>query len=54
MPVLSTVGLVEVHHDPLRFRIRLAGTGWRETLGFEATGVWLQDWPHPLQKFAPT
>jgi hypothetical protein len=50
--VLSTVGLVEVHREPLRFRVRLAGTGWRETLGFEATGLWLHDWPQPMQRFA--
>ena len=49
--VLSTVGLIEVHYEPLRFRIRLAGTGWRDTLGFEATGLWLHDWPQPMQKF---
>jgi len=49
--ILSSVGLVEVHHQPLRFRVRLAGTGWRETLGFEATGLWLHDWPHQMQKF---
>jgi hypothetical protein len=49
--ILATVGLVEVHHQPLRFRMRLAGTGWRETLGFEATGLWLHDWPHPTQRF---
>ena len=50
--VLPTVGLIEVHQEPLRFRFRLAGTGWRDTLGFEATGLWLHDWPHPMQKFA--
>jgi hypothetical protein len=52
VPVLATVGLVEVHREPLRFRVRLAGTAWRDTLGFEATGLWLHDWPHPMQKFA--
>jgi hypothetical protein len=50
LPILSTMGLIEVHYAPLRFRIRLAGTGWRETLGFEATGLWLHDWPSAFQK----
>jgi len=49
-PILSTMGLIEVHYEPLRFRIRLAGTGWRDTLGFEATGLWLHDWPSAFQK----
>jgi hypothetical protein len=48
--ILASVGLVEVHREPLRFRIRLAGTAWRETLGFEATGLWLHDWPNPVQR----
>jgi hypothetical protein len=48
--VLPNVGLIEVHRDPLRFRIRLAGTGWRSDLGFEPTGMWLDDWPHATQK----
>jgi len=49
-PILPSVGLVEVHHDPLRFRIRLAGTDWRRTIGFEATGLWLDQWPNPVQR----
>jgi hypothetical protein len=48
--VLPRVGLVEVHRDPLRFRIRLAGTSWRSDLGFEPTGMWLDDWPHATQR----
>jgi hypothetical protein len=49
-PLLPTVGLIDVHHAPLRFRIRLAGTGWRQSLDFEATGLWLDDWPNPVQQ----
>jgi hypothetical protein len=49
-PLLSSIGLVDVHHAPLRFRIRLAGTSWRQSLDFEATGLWLDDWPNPVQK----
>ena len=49
-PLLPSIGLVEVHYEPLRFRIRLAGTDWRRTLGFEATGLWLDQWPNPVQR----
>jgi hypothetical protein len=49
--VLSRVGLIEVHREPVvRYRIRLAGTNWRNDLGFEATGMWLDEWPHETQK----
>jgi hypothetical protein len=47
--VLPRVGLIDVHHDPLRFRMRLAGTNWREGLGFDPTGLWLDEWPHERQ-----
>lgn len=49
-PILPSVGLVEVHYEPLRFRIRLAGTDWRRSVGFEATGMWLDQWPNPVQR----
>jgi len=48
--VLPNVGLIEVHGEPPRFRVRLAGTGWRTDLGFEPTGMWLEDWPHVTQR----
>jgi hypothetical protein len=48
--VLPTIGLIEVHRAPLRFRVRLAGTSWRQMLNFEPTGLWLEEWPNPIQK----
>ncbi|HTH98602.1 MAG TPA: PAS domain-containing protein [Stellaceae bacterium] len=48
--LLPRVALFDVHYDPLRFRMRLAGTNWRRDLGFEPTGMWLDDWPHEGQR----
>ena len=47
--VLPFVALIEVHPQ-LRFRHRLVGTGYRDALGFEATGLWTEDWPNPNQR----
>jgi hypothetical protein len=48
--VLPLIGLIEVHQPPLRFRHRLVGTGYRDALGFEATGLWTEEWPHLEQR----
>jgi hypothetical protein len=47
--VLPYVALIEVHPQ-LRFRHRLVGTGYRDALGFEATGIWVEDWPNLHQR----
>jgi hypothetical protein len=47
--VLPFVALIEVHPQ-LRFRHRLVGTGYRDALGFEATNMWVEDWPNPHQR----
>ncbi len=49
---LPHVMLIEVHRDPLRFRHRLVGTAFRGLLGFEATGVWVEEWPIDAQRDA--
>lgn len=42
---LGNVSLTEVHRDPLRFRLRLVGTNMTARLGFDPTGMWLDDMP---------
>ncbi len=44
---LGDVALVDVKHDPLRFRFRLDGTRHVERFGFDMTGKWLEDFPEP-------
>ena len=44
--VLPRVGLIERHHPPERYRMRLAGTHWTNVLGFDPTGTWLDQWPY--------
>ena len=44
---LGNIALIEVHRDPLRFRIRLIGTDQVERLGFDPTGLWLDAIPTP-------
>lgn len=48
--MLDRVTLVEVHDNPRRYRLRLVGGFWQRLTGFEATGMWLEDWPHPNQR----
>ena len=45
--LLGSLSLLEVHHDPLRFRYRLVGTDIVERLGHELTGKWLDEHPDP-------
>jgi hypothetical protein len=39
--LLASLWVIEIHQDPLRFRTRLAGTHFREILGQELTGNWI-------------
>jgi hypothetical protein len=53
--MLDRIALTEVHEDsatlgPRRYRLRLVGSYWYRLLGFEATGMWMQDWPHAHQR----
>jgi hypothetical protein len=41
--LLPTVSLIDVHRDPLRFRLRLAGTGLYSVYGREITGRTLEE-----------
>src|SRR3546814_16760855 len=40
---LGNLPLIEVHRDPLRFRLRLVGTNQTARLGFDPTRLWPDD-----------
>ena len=44
---LGYILLVEVHHDPLRFRYRLVGTRTPRRHGLDLTGTWVDELPYP-------
>ena len=44
---LGNISLIEVHRAPLRFRLRLVGTNQTTRLGFDPTGMWLDEMPTP-------
>ncbi|HVY99653.1 MAG TPA: PAS domain-containing protein [Dongiaceae bacterium] len=48
--MLDRIALTEVHEDPRRYRLRLVGSFWHRLVGFEATGMWLDDWPRANQR----
>jgi hypothetical protein len=49
--MLDRIALTEVHgNSPRRYRLRLVGSWWKTLVGFESTGMWLDDWPHPNQR----
>ena len=48
--MLDRISLTEVHEGPRRYRLRLVGGYWYRLIGFEATGMWMEDWPHAGQK----
>jgi len=48
--MLERIALTEVHEEPRRYRLRLVGGYWHRLIGFEATGMWMEDWPHAGQK----
>ena len=41
--LLSNMGLIEVHDDPRRFRVRLYGTGLVAAIGQDLTGTWYHE-----------
>ena len=43
--MLERIALTEVHEDPRRYRLRIVGSWWAALVGFESTGMWLDDWP---------
>lgn len=44
---LGNISLIEVQHEPLRFRLRLVGSYQAARLGFDPTGMWLDEMPAP-------
>jgi hypothetical protein len=52
--MLDRVALTEVHEgpgdDPRRYRLRVVGSYWYRLLGFEATGIWMHEWPRANQR----
>jgi hypothetical protein len=48
--MLERIALTEVHDNPRRYRLRLVGSWWHRLLGFESTGMWMDDWPHEQQR----
>ena len=52
--MLDRVALTEVHapegDGERRYRLRLVGSYWYRLLGFEATGIWMHDWPRANQR----
>ncbi|PLX43783.1 MAG: histidine kinase [Hyphomicrobiales bacterium] len=41
--LLPTISLIDVEHDPKRYRVRLAGTGLRDVYQREMTGTYLDE-----------
>jgi hypothetical protein len=48
--MLDRIALTEVHPGPRIYRLRVVGSWWARLLGFESTGLWMDDWPHENQK----
>ena len=48
--MLERVALTEIHENPRRYRLRVVGTWWANLLGFESTGMWMENWPHANQR----
>lgn len=48
--MLDRIALTEVHEDPRRYRLRVVGSWWARLVGFESTGMWMEDWPHANQR----
>ena len=52
--MLDRIALTEVHDSPgggpRRYRLRVVGSYWYRLLGFEATGIWMHDWPRANQR----
>jgi hypothetical protein len=43
VPLLSRLWILDIHHNPLRFRYRLAGTDVTRSVQRELTGRWLDE-----------
>lgn len=43
--MLERLALTEVHENPRRYRLRVVGSWWASLVGFESTGMWVEDWP---------
>lgn len=53
--MLDRIALTEVHEaadggGARRYRLRVVGSYWYRLLGFEATGLWMHDWPRANQR----
>lgn len=48
--MLERIALTEIHENPRRYRLRVVGSWWANLLGFESTGMWMEDWPHENQR----
>jgi hypothetical protein len=53
--MLDRIALTEVHElgaapETRRYRLRLVGSYWHRLLGFEATGMWMDDFPRSNQR----
>ncbi|MBL9034673.1 MAG: PAS domain-containing protein [Rhodospirillaceae bacterium] len=48
--MLDRVALTEIHEAPRRYRLRVVGSWWARLVGFESTGMWIEDWPHENQR----
>jgi hypothetical protein len=53
--MLERIALTEVHEPEgdggeRRYRLRLVGSYWYRLIGFEATGMWMHDWPGANQR----
>lgn len=41
--ILPFIWMVDIHHDPLRFKFRLMGTENVNAMGWDVTGKWIDD-----------
>jgi hypothetical protein len=52
--MLDRISLTEVHEaeggGERRYRLRLVGSYWYRLAGFDATGMWMHDWPRANQR----
>ena len=51
-PYLEHIMLIDVEDDPLDFRVRLSGTGYRWYMPYDPTGTRIQDMPNGDDIFA--
>jgi hypothetical protein len=46
--ILGNLSLLDVLHDPLRFRYRVHATNLAQRIGMEFTGKWVDEIPNPI------